>query len=347
MKPAQLILPLVALGGLAYAAFSIATTQPEQEFTEPVLAPPQSTFAQKVAAVGLVEPSSEAIQLGSARSGIVAAILVKAGDAVKKDQPLLRLRTDDLEAELQVAIAAVQQAEAQLEAATAQAESARTQIDVAVAEQNQAKRSLEFVDLPGERRFASKEEVSQRRAQLEVQVAKARTAAASLAAMEAGIGEAKATLATARARCAVVQNELARCTLRAPMDATVLQVRIRVGEYLGGDPRESPWLTLGETAALHVRADVDEHEAWKVSEMAPAEAQVRGNPHQKARLIFVRFEPFVIPKRSLTGDATERVDTRVLQVIYRVDPASPLRLFAGQQMDVFIEASDAGTASNR
>ncbi|HEX9593051.1 MAG TPA: hypothetical protein VGB12_06860 [bacterium] len=55
-------------------------------------------------------------------------------------------------------------------------------------------------------------------------------------------------------------------------------------------------------------------------------------------LTFVRFEPFVLPKRSLTGDGTERVDTRVLQVIYRVEDDS-LPLFVGQQMDVFIEAA--------
>ena len=36
-------------------------------------------------------------------------------------------------------------------------------------------------------------------------------------------------------------------------------------------------------------------------------------------LHFVRFEPYVIPKESLTGDTTERVDTRVLQVIYSFD----------------------------
>jgi HlyD family secretion protein len=51
----------------------------------------------------------------------------------------------------------------------------------------------------------------------------------------------------------------------------------------------------------------------------------------------VRFEPFVLPKKSLTGDSTERVDTRVLQVIYRVE-RDDLRLFVGQQMDVFIDA---------
>ena len=44
-----------------------------------------------------------------------------------------------------------------------------------------------------------------------------------------------------------------------------------------------------------------------------------------------------MPKRSLTGASTERVDTRVLQVIYRFHP-DQLPIHVGQQMDVFIEA---------
>ena len=39
----------------------------------------------------------------------------------------------------------------------------------------------------------------------------------------------------------------------------------------------------------------------------------------RMKLRFVRIEPFVLPKRNLTGDSLERVDTRVLQVIYEFD----------------------------
>jgi hypothetical protein len=56
-------------------------------------------------------------------------------------------------------------------------------------------------------------------------------------------------------------------------------------------------------------------------------------------LQFERVEPYVIPKKSLTGDNTERVDTRVLQVIYAVN-VSEMPLYVGQQVDVFIEAAD-------
>jgi hypothetical protein len=76
---------------------------------------------------------------------------------------------------------------------------------------------------------------------------------------------------------------------------------------------------------------------------AKARAHV-GGAELKVELEFVRFEPLVVPKKSLTGDATERVDTRVLQVIYRVVGTMPERLFIGQQMDVFVEATESQVA---
>ncbi len=96
-------------------------------------------------------------------------------------------------------------------------------------------------------------------------------------------------------------------------------------------------ILLGRAKPLYLRVDVDEHEAWRVHPEASATATVRGNADLTTPLKFVRFEPFVLPKKSLTGDSTERVDTRVLQVIYRIEH-DDLRLFVGQQMDVFIDA---------
>jgi hypothetical protein len=61
----------------------------------------------------------------------------------------------------------------------------------------------------------------------------------------------------------------------------------------------------------------------------------------KTDLEFVRFEPYVIPKKSLTGDNAERVDTRVLQILYAFNP-SALPVFVGQLMDIYIEGEKNG-----
>jgi hypothetical protein len=52
-------------------------------------------------------------------------------------------------------------------------------------------------------------------------------------------------------------------------------------------------------------------------------------------LRFVRVEPYLIPKKSLTGDSTERVDTRVMQVLFAIAPGT--KILPGQQLDVFID----------
>jgi hypothetical protein len=114
-------------------------------------------------------------------------------------------------------------------------------------------------------------------------------------------------------------------------------VNVRVGEFAPADTLTDPLLLLGSVTPLHVRVDVDETDAWRVEAGAPTVGVLRGNSDIRTGLRFVRFEPYVVPKRSLTGESTERVDTRVLQVIYSLDRGD-LPIFVGQQMDVFIEA---------
>ena len=100
---------------------------------------------------------------------------------------------------------------------------------------------------------------------------------------------------------------------------------------------QSPLILLGSVTPLNVRVDVDENDAWRVHAGAPAVGYLRGNTKVRAPLTFVRFEPYVVPKKSLTGDSTELVDTCVLQVIFSFTRGD-LPIFVGQQMDVFIDA---------
>src|SRR5262249_29171335 len=153
---------------------------------------------------------------------------------------------------------------------------------------------------------------------------------------DAELAEARAELAAAEAQASAALVEIERSTVRAPIEAEVLQVKLRAGEYAPATATPSPLILLGRSKPLHVRIDVDEHEAWRVRAGARATGHMRGNADLVTPLAFVRCEPFVIPKRSLTGDSTERVDTRVLQVIYRVE-RDDLPLFVGEQLDVFIE----------
>jgi multidrug resistance efflux pump len=156
------------------------------------------------------------------------------------------------------------------------------------------------------------------------------------------VARAQATQARAQleaARAAVQQTKLLidRMTVRAPRAGTVLQVNIRPGEYASPQNKLAA-IILGEIDTLQVRVDVDEQNAAGVKENMEATAYLKSDSTTGYTLAFSRIEPFVIPKQSLTGASTERVDTRVLQVIYKLTPPpnAPARLYVGQQVDVFI-----------
>lgn len=339
------VLPILAVAAFAWAGYNVVHSQTTRVPTSPPVAPPRSAFDQTVAAIGLIEPSSEPISIGSPRSGVVDLVHVKVGDEVTKDQPLLKLRTRELEAERAVAVAALAQAETQIDVSEQQVKVAEAQVQIAEAELAQSQRLLTFAESVKDSRVLSDEERTQRAMTVATHQARLQSAKAGVAAAQSNVAAAKAAAASAKAKIEVADVDIDRSTLKSPIDATVLQVKIRAGEY-ATSAATTPWLVIGQTHPLHLRADVDEHEAWRVKPTARAEAMVRGNPSLKVPLQFVRFEPLVIPKKNLSGDATERVDTRVLQVVYRIDPATDVSLFVGQQMDVFIDdASSHQTAS--
>jgi multidrug resistance efflux pump len=255
---------------------------------------------------------------------VVEQVFVTVGQDVQAGDPLVKLDTRALEAERAERESDLQIREAAVVTARARAVKARANLT----DQQQVLKFAEALTEPGS---ISAEELSRRRNAVAI-------AAAEVQAADAEIGSAEASVKGAEAALRRVETDLSRSRITAPIAGRILQVRIRPGEFATAGTSAQPWLILGNVEELHVRVDVDEHEAWRVQPGAKAVAQVRGNSNLRVPLRFVRFEPLVIPKQSLTGASTERVDTRVLQAVYRLEP-SPLPLFVGQQMDVFIDAS--------
>jgi hypothetical protein len=117
-----------------------------------------------------------------------------------------------------------------------------------------------------------------------------------------------------------------------------MQLKVHLGEFAPAGVLSQPLILLGGVEPMHVRVNVDENDAWRVRATADAIGFLRGNNQIKTPLHFVCFEPYVVPKISLTGDSTERVDTRVLQIIYSFERGD-LPIYVGQQMDVYIDSS--------
>jgi HlyD family secretion protein len=155
---------------------------------------------------------------------------------------------------------------------------------------------------------------------------------------------AAAQLKSAQAQLDQRRVRLERLTVVAPRDGTILQVNIRSGEYASATPK-SPAVILGDLEHLQVRADIDEQNATRLQAGMSATAFLKGVTTDPITLDFVRIEPFVVPKVSLTGASTERVDTRVLQVVYSFKRPADRPVYVGQQVDVFVK-SDLGSVTD-
>jgi RND family efflux transporter MFP subunit len=150
------------------------------------------------------------------------------------------------------------------------------------------------------------------------------------------VAVAEAQLQAARAGVAQTQALLERLIVRASIDGTILQVNVRAGEYASPTATSAPVL-LGSIDEVQIRADVDEQLAPRVKAGQNAVGFLKGDATHPIPLQFIRIEPYVIPKVSLTGSSTERVDTRVLEVIYAFKNQSDRPVYVGQQMDVYIK----------
>ncbi|WP_086606486.1 efflux RND transporter periplasmic adaptor subunit [Erythrobacter donghaensis] len=311
---ARQILPALALIGLAVAVWLVLGGLPDRSTAQPAEQPPKAVGKlanePRVAGAGIVEPASEIIDIGSALSGLVTDVRVRPGDRVEKGQVLFTVDARAAQASLAQANAAIGEARAAIaEASTAQ-KTAREQLALY--------RGL------GDPAAVSRAEVI--RAEGEEAAATSR------------LGSARARLAAAQSAAAAARTEIERLVIRAPIAGEILAVNIRPGEFVAtqGGGNSQPFIQMGQTNPLHVRVDIDENEVARVALGQPAVVSPRGAAELHVEATFVRAEPQVVPKRSLTNSAAERVDVRVLQLIYALPPSDDFRV--GQQIDAFIPA---------
>lgn len=299
----------LALAGILLTIATLWGANKKAPPPPPMEAPPQNPYPVTVAAAGIIEAVNENVRIAPPVSGLVIKVHVKVADHVERGDPLFQLDDRELQAQLRTRTDSLPSASARI------AEQEIRLRDV----QDQLKRLQSVSD----RRAVSEDDVQ--RKWHEVEGAKR------------ALIRARADLQLARTERDEVQALLNRLTVRAPRGGTILQVNIRAGEYATVNAIES-LILLGDTETLQIRADIDEVNAPLVKPGSPAVAYLKGFTDKAIPLTFERIEPYIVPKRSLTGDNRERVDTRVLQVIYRFEKPS-FAVYVGQQVDVYIERS--------
>lgn len=341
-----IVIVAVALACLFLILFSLWKEIDSPVTKNPVIAPPLTPFKTSIAGVGIVEASSGNILIGTALNRMVEKIFVKVGEKVEKGDMLLYLENRDLKAELmaqedlyKIAQAKLQKLESlprseDLQAAKAVYDSSKAELDLA---KNQYEMVLDLMDP----RAISQEEKNRRLSNYQQAEAKWQQAQAELDKIKAGTWKpdleiAQLEVMQADTNVKRVKTDIERTIIQSPIDGTILQVKIHEGEFPAPDAFRMPMMILGNTEEMFLRVSINQLDIPYFCPDSPAVAFLQGDAHVEFPLEFIHVEPLLVNKQNLTNEITEKVDTHVLQIIYRIKGEDP-RIFVGQQMDVFIE----------
>jgi multidrug efflux pump subunit AcrA (membrane-fusion protein) len=356
---------VLAVCGAAVGVYAVATNKTPEPEVPLARAPSVNPFAVGVASLGIVEPAEREVGVLAPEPGLVTQVHAQVGDRVLRGDVLFELDSRVLEAERLRAEARVASADAEVARwrAIPRAEDLPPlRATVARAEAVLADRmeQLRVTEEASRRGGAVSRDVDQARFAVDAARADRDRAQAELdRAMAGGWGPdlvvLEASRASAQAEVDAIKVLLDRLKVRAPRDAMVLRRSIEAGEYASLDPGTPP-IILGDLTRLHVRAQVDEEDiALLLPNAGPALgasvaagattgggginglARTRGSVVRDIPLRLVRIEPFARPKVDITGTNAERVDTRVIDVVFEVVPPVPGALFPGQAVDVFID----------
>ncbi|MGB7979019.1 MAG: biotin/lipoyl-binding protein [Chlamydiales bacterium] len=299
------ILPILAAIGAIVALWVVFWSQRKLPVPPIEFPAPTSPYRAAIYGAGIIEASTENIAIGTPFVEPVVAIYVVEGDLVKAGDPLLKQDTRSLEASKKTA-------ESQLSAAQIAYKNQKTQ-------------------------FSFYQRLTDRRAVSEQAYASAYYA----------MLEAEEQVYVAQNQLQQVETDIVRSTICAPVDGEILQINAHIGEIYAPNSYgvtqsysnlQTAQILMGTVSPLQMRIDIDEEDCWRFQKGARATAFVRGNANISFPMKFLRIEPYVIPKTSFTGETIERLDTRVLQVLYQFDRMD-LPVYAGQLLDVYIEAA--------
>lgn len=331
----------------------------------PAFQPASNPFEKGVYANGIVESdqgNGSNINLFAEVSAPVKQIYVTEGQSVSKDDALIAL--DD-----RVQRATAEQLDEQSNAAKAQLDAlhampraevlrvAKAQADVAMANIKLARDQYEKLkrafDL--EAGAVSREALDNAANTLRVSEANGELANRQLEQTRAGAWRFDVNSQESQYKALKKSAEAAWVTLdkyvvRAPADGVILAINATVGSYVSPQGAYTPYtqsnapviVLSSPQKTMNVRVYLDEILASNLpsGESLRSEMVIRGT-NLRIPLRFIRVQPYVTPKIQLSNQRQERVDVRVLPLIFRFENPEKTRLYPGQLVDVFIATKDA------
>lgn len=356
----KILFALVVLGILAglISAFVYAQ-RPTSE--PPVVSPAPNPFVTGIYANGIVESYQEHghnTNMYPEVAGTVLRILASDGQAVTKGQPLLEIDSsvqlataEQLEAQAAAARAVLEALRAQprpetLAVARAQVKAAEANVATAAATRNKQQRAFAM-----DPRAVSQETLdtainAATAAGANLEVTKRQYALTKAGAWVYDIQNQDRQVEALAQQAASARALVAKYTVRAPRDGAVLSVEAAVGSYVSPqgvyDPytqQSMPIMTVGDAGALAVRAYVDEVLIPRLPDPAHLVARmfIRGT-NISVPLQLARVQPYVTPKIQLSNQRTEKVDLRVLPIVFKFTPPAGMTVYPGQLVDVYLAA---------
>lgn len=239
-RPAVWLVALAVIaavaGGLAWQSSRRAAAVPSY-VTEPVV---RGTLNVTVSADGTLQPT-RSVNVGSELSGTVAKVLVDINDRVKKGQVLVELDTAKLRDQIARSRAALAAAQAGVNQAAATLKEA----------QGSLARLEEVARLSGGKVPAQSE---------------LDTARATLDRARADEASARANVASARAQLSTDETNLAKASIRSPIDGVVLTRTVDPGNAVAASLQAVTLFTIAEDLTkLQLEVNVDESDVGMVA----------------------------------------------------------------------------------
>ncbi len=252
------VLLAIAIGGLMLRSGN-GTDAPRYQ-TEAVR---RGDLTVTVSATGTLQPTN-AVEVGSELSGIVETVLVDDNDRVKKGQVLARLDVSKLRDEITKSRAALASAKATVRQTEATVRESRANLD----------RLRKVLELSGGKVPSQTE--------LETAEAKLARAVADQAVAQASVAEAEAALSSN-------ETNLAKASIRSPIDGVVLSRKIEPGQTVAASLSAPVLFNLAEDLArMELQVNVDEADVGQVRDGQSATFTVDAYPARRYPALITR-----------------------------------------------------------
>jgi HlyD family secretion protein len=224
-----------------------------------------------ITADGRVIRAGNVMQIGTAATGVVAELLVHDRTSVAKGQPLIRIECAEIEKELDSRksnLAALAAALSRVEHGPRSQEIAIATANLALAQARADEADAAMRRLSPDEATVSQAAIDKTKRDRDVAMADLDVARARLSLLQAGsrpedVSEAKFVHDAAQAQVDEAAARLDRCTVRAPESGIVLSTQVTLGQFVSAAAPQ-PLLTMVDSDARSVRAEVEEHDAGKL-----------------------------------------------------------------------------------